>query len=108
MEFLLSLFVEYGPYLGIIFTVNFAMLGLKKGFKDFFSSVIGLRLAFLIPLVLGGALGLLLGLDSWKTCVLTGMGLGAASHYVYKFFTRTLKNKEALEKLSELKDEISE
>lgn len=92
LETLLELFINYGPYVGLAFGINALVQGLKrKIFPNFFSKgSLGDRFLWIIPLVLGLLGGLLLDGESVKSCMLTGLGIGATSHYFYKFFTKTL------------------
>jgi hypothetical protein len=102
LEALLEAFVEYGPYVGLALGINAIMTGLKtKLFPEFFTQGLGSKFLWVLPLVLGLLGGLLLN-DDIKTGMLTGLGIGAVSHYFYKFFTKTLglgdgKSEENLE-----------
>jgi hypothetical protein len=102
MESLFQLFIEYGPYLGLALGINAIMVGLKVNVAPkFFSEQVGAKFLWMIPLALGLLGGFLLGGDSVKQNLLTGLGIGATSHYFYKFVTKTLdrgvKNVESKE-----------
>jgi len=99
MDAIIEMFVTYGPYLGLALGINAIMIGLKtKVAPDFFKNGLGTKFLWAIPLVLGLVGGLLLGTESVKAGLLTGLGIGAVSHYFYKFVTKILRVK---------KDEIS-
>ena len=96
MEAILEIFVNYGPYVGLAFGINAIVFGLKsKLFKEFFKSNLGSKLGWMLPLALGLVGGFLLDGESVKSCLLTGLGIGATSHIFYKFFTKTLASNKA-------------
>jgi len=93
MQEILDLIINYGAYIAVPVIIAGLLQAGKKAFKKFFLSVWGMRLSYFLPFILGLAAGFLLPTETMQEGVLVGMALGAVSHLIYKFFTRTLANK---------------
>ena len=93
LQSILDFVINYGAYIATPIVIAGLLQAAKKGFKKFFLSVWGMRLAYFLPFILGLAAGFLLPTDTMKEGIMVGMALGAVSHLIYKFFTKTLAAK---------------